>query len=244
MARKFLLCFHDFSVWNYQKVTPILEKLKDLAGAPFSILVIPDTETAPSDTVRDFRATLTQLKSEDFELALHGFKHKAEFSQGRSYAGLIAMNLTQGEAEFAGLSEFESSRLLHAGLDAWEKLFEVPGLVRNDIEKPAAFIPPTWYSNKFLPTQVHAEKMLYEDRFALVTSRGKRYASPVASFAGIPGFMTKTAFKFGDIILKVPVGLPRIALHPEDFPQHEIQIKNLIRTALGCGRRLTQYKDL
>ena len=244
MARKFLLCFHDFSVWNYQKVTPILEKLKDLAGAPFSILVIPDTETAPSDTVRDFRATLTQLKSEDFELALHGFKHKAEFSQGRSYAGLIAMNLTQGEAEFAGLSEFESSRLLHAGLDAWEKLFEVPGLVRNDIEKPAAFIPPTWYSNKFLPTQVHAEKMLYEDRFALVTSRGKRYASPVASFAGIPGFVTKTAFKFGDIILKVPVGLPRIALHPEDFPQHEIQIKNLIRTALGCGRRLTQYKDL
>ena len=244
MARKFLLCFHDFSVWNYQKVTPILEKLKDLAGAPFSIHVIPDTETAPPDTVRDFRATLTQLKSEDFELALHGFKHKAEFSQGRSYAGLIAMNLTQGEAEFAGLSEFESSRLLHAGLDAWEKLFEVPGLVRNDIEKPAAFIPPTWYSNKFLPTQVHAEKMLYEDRFALVTSRGKRYASPVASFAGIPGFMTKTAFKFGDIILKVPVGLPRIALHPEDFPQHEIQIKNLIRTALGCGRRLTQYKDL
>ena len=31
MARKFLLCFHDFSVWNYQKVTPILEELKDLA---------------------------------------------------------------------------------------------------------------------------------------------------------------------------------------------------------------------
>ena len=69
MARKFLLCFHDFSVWNYQKVTPILETLKDLAGAPFSILVIPDTETAPSDTVRDFRATLAQLKSEGFELA-------------------------------------------------------------------------------------------------------------------------------------------------------------------------------
>ena len=41
MARKFLLCFHDFSVWNYQKVTPILETLKDIAGAPFSILFIP-----------------------------------------------------------------------------------------------------------------------------------------------------------------------------------------------------------
>ena len=237
MARKFLLCFHDFSVWNYQKVTPILEKLKDLAGAPFSLLVIPDTEAAPSDIVRDFRATLAQLKSEGFEFALHGYKHKAEFSQGRSYAGLIAMNLTNGEAEFAGLSEFESSRLLHAGLDAWEKLFDKP-------EKPAAFIPPTWYSNKFLASQVHAEQMLYEDRFSLVTADGSRYISPVASFAGIPKFTTKAAFKFGDIVLKIPVGLPRIALHPVDFPQHEVLIRNLIRTALSCGRRLTQYKDL
>lgn len=244
MARKFLLCFHDFSVWNYQKMTPILEKLKDLAGAPFSILVIPDTETAPSDTVRDFRATLTQLKSEGFELSLHGFKHKAEFSQGRSYAGLIAMNLTNGEAEFAGLSEFESSRLLHAGLDAWEKLFEIPGQARNDIEKPTAFIPPTWYSNKFLPSQVRAEKMLYENRFSLKTIRGKRYPSPVASFAGIPNSLVKLAFKFGVLILKIPFGLPRIALHPTDFPRHSDSIKNLIRTALGCGRKITLYRDL
>ena len=237
MARKFLLCFHDFSVWNYQKVTPILETLKDLAGAPFSILVIPDTETAPSDTVRDFRATLAQLKSEGFELALHGYKHKAEFSQGRSYVGLIAMNLTQGEAEFAGLSEFESSRLLHLGLDAWKDL-------TGDSEKPAAFVPPTWYSNKFLPSQVHAEKMLYEERFALVTAKGKRYASPVASFAGIPDFLIKAAFKFGAIALKVPVGLPRIALHPVDFPARTDKIHDLIRIALNSGRKLSQYKDL
>ena len=238
MARKFLLCFHDFSVWNYQNVTPVLEELKDLAGAPFSILVIPDTEKASIEAIEGFRNTLKKLKAEGFELALHGFKHQAEFSQGRSYMGLVAMNLTHGEAEFAGLSEFESSRLLHAGLDAWKKLFEAPS------EKPAAFIPPTWYSNKFLPSQVHAEMMLYEDRFALITAKGKRYASPAASFAGIPGFMQKPAVKFGEFILKIPVGLPRIALHPVDFPQQEKTIHNLIRTALGCGRRLCLYRDL
>lgn len=242
MARKFLLCFHDFSVWNYQKMTPILEKLKDLAGAPFSILVIPDTETAPSDTVRDFRATLTQLKSEGFELSLHGFKHKAEFSQGRSYAGLIAMNLTNGEAEFAGLSEFESSRILHLGLDAWNRLFGKEG--KDAQTRPSAFIPPTWYSNKFLPSQIRAEKMLYENRFSLKTIRGKRYPSPVASFAGIPNSLVKLAFKFGVLILKIPFGLPRIALHPTDFPRHSDSIKNLIRTALGCGRKITLYRDL
>ena len=251
MARKFLLCFHDFSVWNYQKMAPILEELKDLAGAPFSVLVIPDTEKAPSDTVEGFKSTLRKLKADGFELALHGYKHQAEFSQGRSYMGLIGMNLTNGEAEFAGLSEFESSRLLHAGLDAWKKLFEIPGQARNDVsqarndvEKPAAFIPPTWYSNKFLPSQVHAEKMLYEERFALVTAKGKRYASPVASFAGIPDFLIKAAFKFGAFALKIPVGLPRIALHPVDFPARTEKIHDLIRIALNSGRKLSQYKDL
>ena len=244
MARKFLLCFHDFSVWNYQKMAPILEELKDLAGAPFSVLVIPDTEKAPSDTVEGFKSTLRKLKADGFELALHGYKHQAEFSQGRSYMGLIGMNLTNGEAEFAGLSEFESSRLLHAGLDAWKELFAVPGQARNDVEKPAAFIPPTWYSNKFLPSQVHAEKMLYEDRYALVTAKGKRYVSPVASFAGIPNFLQKTAFKFGEIILKIPVGLPRIALHPVDFPDRKDKIHDLIRVALNRGRKLSLYRDL
>ena len=171
------------------------------------------------------------------EACKFGYKHQAEFSQGRSYAGLIGMNLTGGEAEFAGLSEFESSRLLHLGLDAWKDL-------TGDSEKPAAFVPPTWYSNKFLPSQVHAEKMLYEERFALVTAKGKRYASPVASFAGIPDFLIKAAFKFGAIALKVPVGLPRIALHPVDFPARTDKIHDLIRIALNSGRKLSQYKDL
>ena len=137
MARKFLLCFHDFSVWNYTKVTPVLEELKDLVGAPFSVLVIPDTEKATPEAVQGFRETLLRLKGEGFELALHGYKHKAEFSQGRSYMGLIGMNLTNGEAEFAGLSEYESDRLLQAGLAAWNELFG------EQVEKPVAFIPPT-----------------------------------------------------------------------------------------------------
>ena len=238
MSRKFLLCFHDFSVWNFRKVTPVLEELRDLAGAPFSVLVIPDTEKASPEAVQEFRETLTRLQSEGFELALHGFKHKAEFSQGRSYMGIIGMNLTHGEAEFAGLSEYESSRLLHSGIAAWKALFD------GQPVKPAAFIPPTWYSNKFLPSQVHAEKMLYEDRFSLVTARGRRYISMVASFAGILDFMVKPAFKFGELILKIPVGLPRIALHPVDFPERASAVHDLIRTALHSGRRLALYREL
>ena len=236
MARKkFLLCFHDFSVWNYQKVTPVLENLRDLVGAPFSVLVIPDTEKATAEAVQDFRETLAQLTSEGFELALHGYKHKAEFSQGRNYMGLVGMNLTHGEAEFAGLSEYESERLLWCGLDAWGKLVET---------RPDAFVPPTWYSNGFLPMQVRKAGMLYEGRSFMVSASGKRYASPVVSFAGILPFMQDIAFVYGKAVFKLPVGVPRLALHPSDFPQLESRIRDLIRLALGSGRKLSHYKDL
>lgn len=234
MTRNFLLCFHDFAAWNYKTVMPILEDLKDLAGGPFSILVIPSAESA--DDIDGFKSALAQLKKEGFELALHGFKHKAEFSQGRSYAGLAAMSATNREAEFAGLSEFESTRLLQQGLDAWFKLIGP--------EKPVAFIPPTWWSNKFLPLQVRGEGMLYEDRFSLTNKNGKRYASPVASFAGIPDFAINPMFNIGELMMKFPAGVPRIALHPSDFPKFKSRIKRLIRTALGSGRELVRYEDL
>ena len=241
MARKFLLCFHDFSVWNFRKVLPYLRDLRALAGAPFCILVIPDTEGASAESVAAFRSALAELKAEGFELSLHGYKHKAEFSQGRSYMGLFGMTVTHREAEFAGLSEYESGRLLDAGIEAWNALFEGTPDVGL---KPAAFVPPTWYSNKFLPLQVRRMKMLYEDRFSLTTVGGKRYASPVASFAGVPEFLVKPAFKFGELMLDAPFGTPRIALHPVDFPERDDQVRDLVRIALSSGRKLVRYGDL
>lgn len=242
MSRQFLLCFHDFSVWNYQTVMPILENLKDFAGAPFSVLVIPDTAKATEDEISGFKAALTQLREEGFELALHGFKHKAEFSQGRSYLGLSAMNITNREAEFAGLSEYESSRLLRLALEAWDKLFETDSSETKFV--PAAFVPPTWWSNKYLPMQVRNIKMLYEGRFSLTTKKGRQIVSPVVSFAGIPKAAINPMFNAGEFIIKFPARVPRIALHPSDFPELRPRIRHLIRTALGSGRKLVQYHDL
>lgn len=215
---------------------PVLEELKDLVGAPFSVLVIPDTEKAVDAEHIRFKAALAQLQEDGFDLALHGYKHKAEFSQGRSYTGLAAMSITNREAEFAGLSEYESTRLLQLGLEAWNRLI--------GSSKPVAFVPPTWWSNKYLPLQVRGEGMLYEDRFSITNRNGKRYASPVASFAGIPEYAINPMFNFGELIMKVPAGVPRIALHPCDFPKQSSRIKHLIRVALGSGRKLTRYSEL
>ena len=247
MSKKFLLCFHDLSVWNFRKVLPELRSLKDLCGRGFSLLVIPSTEGASPEDIREFREALLQLKSEGFELALHGYKHRAEFSQGRSYMGLIGMNLTGGEAEFAGLSEFESSRLLQCGLESWRTLFSnVAGDQESAPVKntPVAFVPPTWYSNKFLPRQVRAAKMLYEDRFSLTTVRGFRYLSPVVSFAGIPKCLGKVAAAYGSAIMKLPVGIPRLAVHPVDYPRKRGVIRDIVRIALNNKRKLAHYADI
>ncbi|MCF0224591.1 MAG: DUF2334 domain-containing protein [Fibrobacter sp.] len=235
MRKRFLLCFHDFSVWNYPAVMPLLESICDLVGQPFSILVIPYTEGASEEAVTGFKNALSMLRDEGFELIPHGYKHKAEFSQGRSYSGLLAMKLTQNEAEFAGLSEPESNRLLKESINALKEL--VPEI------QPAVFVPPTWYSNKFLSQQVRAQKMLYESRFALITKKGKKIISPVASFAGIPKRFEKVTLKFAKFFLKAPLCTPRIALHPTDFPRLQGPIRDLLRTAIRF-RNVAQYKDI
>lgn len=247
MSKKFLLCFHDLSVWNFRKVLPELRSLKDLCGRGFSLLVIPSTEGASPEDIREFREALLQLMSEGFELALHGYKHRAEFSQGRSYMGLIGMNLTGGEAEFAGLSEFESSRLLQCALESWHTFFSTEKASSEEEVasiSPVAFVPPTWYTNKFLPRQVRAAKMLYEARFSLTTVKDFRYLSPVASFAGIPKSLEKVAVAFGSFIMRLPIGIPRLAVHPVDYPRMRGVIRNIVRVAMSNKRTLVHYSEL
>jgi hypothetical protein len=110
--------------------------------------------------------------------------------------GLIGMNLTHGEAEFAGLSEYESSRLLQAGLDAWHKLF----CETDDgaLDHPVAFVPPTWYSNTYLLSQVHAAKMLYEDRWSAYHCEGPALLVAGGEFRPVFRARLKPGFCLGE----------------------------------------------
>ena len=92
MAGKFLLCFHDFSVWNYQKVVPVLEELRDLAGRPFNVLVIPDTEKASPEAIDGFRAALLKLKAEGMSLNVPVVMEiKADGLKGDAPVGTVKM---------------------------------------------------------------------------------------------------------------------------------------------------------
>ena len=86
--------------------------------------------------------------------------------------------------------------------------------------------------------------MLYEDRFSLTTAKGFRYASPVASFAGLPASLEKLAVAFGSLIMRLPVGIPRLAIHPDDYPRMRGVVRDLVRAALNNRRTLTHYGEL
>ncbi|MCQ2049902.1 MAG: DUF2334 domain-containing protein [Candidatus Saccharibacteria bacterium] len=240
MSKSYLLCFHDLSVWNFKTVASILQEIQDITKTPFSILVIPDTEGASHEQIQEYRKFLYDLQDKGFELALHGFRHHAKLSKDRSYIGLCQMKMTNGEAEFAGICKQKTKKLLKQGLEAWFSLMEQEG---QKTPSPVAFIPPTWYGNKSLPSLVNRAGMLYESRIALSPVIGRTKASPVVSFAGIPRASEPLAFLWGELMLKSPVGVPRIALHPEDFPRLKYPIKKLIRSATA-QRRIIFYRDI
>ncbi len=232
--QKFQLCFHDLSVANYRKVLPLLDRLRDVTGRPFSVLVIPSTEGASCEEIAGFKEALATLRECGFELALHGYRHVAEYSRGRSLYGLAALKMANNEAEFAGLKKGESERLLNAALEAWSAL---------DLGEPAAFVPPTWFSNRHLLEQVTAQGMVYEQRFCLVKPTGNRLYSPVLSFAGMPELFQMITFAAAENFFVSSVHLVRIALHPVDFEMFEEQIYKLVKCAAE-KRELALYSEL
>lgn len=228
-----LLSFHDISIDNFDAIVPLIEEIRLLSGSPFALLVIPDTQKASLERIEAFKKQLRDWEQDGFEILLHGCSHTSLKSFSRSYQGRMAQLLTHGEAEFAGLNLADSSFLFEKALTFWNTLVLTP---------PKTFIPPAWYGNPFLPSLVLKHQIQYEGRFYIQTNK-RRLFSGAISFAGLVHFLIPIAFFYGRLLLRLPFGIPRIALHPVDFPNQREHIHNLIRFALG-ERQWIHYKDL
>lgn len=231
---KILFCFHDFSMTLAEKSLEIIQKLKNSLECSFPILVIPYTENATPAQISEFSAILQQLQSEKFELLLHGFKHSADISLNRTTYGRFALSITNKEAEFAGLNAKDTEILLEKALNAWAQLLPY---------SPKGFVAPTWHGNPFLKDCILNKGLIFENRFKIYGPNKKSLISPVASFAGIPEIIAKLSFLYGRALKEIPLGTPRIVLHPSDFPRFEKQIFNLIEKTQKKAKPIF-YKDL
>jgi len=215
--------FHDVTVDNFPSVASYLAMLSTVGLPCWHLMVVPDTEGAGAERALEFAAQLHKWQSHGHKLHLHGFRHHANLTQTRSWSGRLALRLTNGEAEFAGLDYHASNHLLQCALEAWYKL---------DLGTPNGFVPPTWFGNAYLLKQCQANGLSsYGSRWFIWQNQMGTLFSPAFSCAGLPSWAQILVRRAGQIYAHIRWGRPRVVLHPCDFtPSHLSATLSLIRS--------------
>ena len=220
--KKFILCYHSFSVNNFKKASVQIRKLAEAAGSPISIAVIPAFGAA----------------KEGYEIMLHGARHRADLSLNRSIAGKLALLVSNNEAEFAGIDERFTQALLKRSLALWKA---------HGSGKPSGFIPPVWFGNKYLKEQALEIFDYYEDFHGIyqkVKGNIKKTNSATLSFSILPTPLLGIAQTYACLRMLLPGGVHRLVFHDKDFRTiGEKRILNMVRY-ISTLREKIMYKDL
>lgn len=202
----FGVAYHDVNHGNLALVGQELEILDRMGISGFDLGVIPD---CPEDRIATFGDQLRIWQDRGYRLWLHGYRHHADSRISRSLLGRIALSLTGGEAEFAGLGEANSRELLENAIRAWDRL---------GIGRAEGFIPPTWHANEFLLAQsLRVGWDFHECRFGFVTRSGQRFRSFPISMAGLPSLVQVGAISLLPLLINILPGIPRLVFHPGEL---------------------------
>ena len=236
--KKFILCYHSFSVNNFKKASVQIRKLAEAAGAPISIAVIPAFGAAPESEAEQFREELEKFVNEGYEIMLHGARHRADLSLKRSISGKLALLVSNNEAEFAGIDERFTQALLKRSLALWKA---------HGNGKPSGFIPPVWFGNKYLKEQALEIFDYYEDFHGIyqkVKGNIKKTNSATLSFSILPTPLLGIAQTYACLRMLLPGGVHRLVFHDKDFRTiGEKRILNMVRY-ISTMREKIMYKDL
>ena len=236
--KKFILCYHSFSVNNFKKASVQIRKLAEAAGSPISIAVIPAFGAAPESEAEQFREELDKFVKEGYEIMLHGARHRADLSLNRSIAGKLALLVSNNEAEFAGIDERFTQALLKRSLALW---------IAHGNGKPSGFIPPVWFGNKYLKEQALEIFDYYEDFHGIyqkVKGNIKKTNSATLSFSILPTPILGIAQTYACLRMLLPGGVHRLVFHDKDFRTiGEKRILNMVRY-ISTLREKIMYKDL
>ena len=236
--KKFILCYHSFSVNNFKKASVQIRKLAEAAGSPISIAVIPAFGAAPESEAEQFREELDKFVKEGYEIMLHGARHRADLSLNRSIAGKLALLVSNNEAEFAGIDERFTQALLKRSLALWKA---------HGNGKPSGFIPPIWFGNKYLKEQALEIFVYYEDFHGIyqkVKGNIKKTNSATLSFSILPTPILGIAQTYACLRMLLPGGVHRLVFHDKDFRTiGEKRILNMVRY-ISTLREKIMYKDL
>lgn len=232
----FLLSYHDVCSSNVELVASELDLLAKWGAPKWTLLVVPYAE---NDEIASFREALLAWKAQGHELALHGFKHRADLSLPRDFWGKLALHFTGQEAEFAGLNAVDRAQVLENAIRAWDRL---------GLGGAKGFVPPTWHAPEALAQQaLQVGWLFYEERlrihFGCASRRGHQGSIPL-SLAGLSPMAQRFALFFANTILPFLPGIPRIVLHPGEVSgDRSGRIQRLLENWLARGVVKT-YEEL
>lgn len=236
--KKFILCYHSFSVKNFKKASVQIRKLAEAAGSPISIAVVPSIGAVPESEAEQFREELEKFVREGYEIMLHGARHRADLFMKRSLQGKFVLWISNNEAEFAGLNSRLTQALLKRSLTLWKV---------NGTGKPSGFIPPIWFGNKHLKKQALEIFDYYEDYHGIyqkVNGKVKKYRSSTLSFSVYPTAVLGLLQTYACLKMLLPGGAHRLVFHEKDFKTiGEKRILNMVRY-ISTLREKIMYRDL
>ena len=236
--KKFILCYHSFSVLNFKRTRNQIRKIADAAGSPISIAVIPSFGAAPESEAEEFREEIEKFVEEGYEIMLHGARHRADLSIKRNIFGKIALWISNNEAEFAGIDERFTQALLKRSLALWKA---------HGTGEASGFIPPIWFGNKYLKKLALDIFDYYEDFHGIyqkVDGKVKKTRSGTLSFSIIPTPLLGLTQTYACLKMFLPGGVHRLVFHDKDFRTiGEKRILNMVRY-ISSKREKIMYKDL
>jgi len=199
-----LVSVHDVMPETLERVKPIIGLLERLGVFPSTLLVVPGRCWSRADL-----SYLKSLQAAGFELAGHGWRHRAERISS-AWHRLHALLVSRNEAEHLSLSALEIAARIHA-CSEW---FQDSGF-----SQPLLYVPPAWAWGELPQKALKGLPFrLYENQWGVFDALAGVYTPlPVAGYMADTRFREK-ALKAANRLSRGLFAAPlRIAIHPGDL---------------------------
>jgi hypothetical protein len=232
-ARVLTVVIHDVAPATRPQCEALLQAIGGIARLSLTLLVVPRYHGAPADAA--FERWLDLVLARGHELALHGWTHRDDGVPQGWADRLRRRCYTAGEGEFAGLSEAQAARRLHAG----RRWFAAHGWPLH------GFVAPAWLMSAGTRRAVAGAGFAYTATLSRLIAFPSQAELPSQSLV----YSTRQAWRRGLSLawngalarVQRDATLCRLELHPPDvlYPAIRASWSRLLEDALPDRQPLT-----
>lgn len=239
-VQRLIASIHDVSPRFEREIEGLIDLLAPHVGNRIALLVVPNHwDQSPIIPGSQFAGRLRSWAEAGFEIFLHGFYHRDRSRHERVYDRLRSRWMTDGEAEFLGLTKPDAKARIQIGRALLEDVTGLP---------IAGFVAPAWlYGSGAREALAESGVPIAEDHLAVwsPTSGAILSSSPVLTWASRTKVRLLSSLMAAAVLRRLPLRDMRIGVHPADCGSARLldSIETTLRIALR-RRRASAYSEL